>query len=78
MYFVTTEGHMQDKKTHPSEEKGDMKSHIKGDIMTAAEVAEFFRVSHKTVINRAVAGDIPGKQIGSLWRFSRKQIEQFI
>jgi excisionase family DNA binding protein len=61
---------MQDKKTRPSEEKND--------IMTAAEVAEFFRISHKSVINRAQAGDIPGKQIGSLWRFSRKKIEQFI
>ncbi|WP_184216427.1 helix-turn-helix domain-containing protein [Granulicella aggregans] len=48
------------------------------DIMTAKEVAEYLRLSHKTVITWATKGQIPGKQIGSSWRFSRKVIENFV
>lgn len=51
---------------------------VKADIMTAQDVAEYLRMSHKSVINNAQKGNIPGKQIGSLWRFSRKQIEQLL
>ncbi|QNI37488.1 helix-turn-helix domain-containing protein [Edaphobacter albus] len=57
--------------------KDSTKEHLH-DIMTAKEVAEYLRMSHKTVINRAIRGELPGKQIGSLWRFSRKSIEQFV
>jgi excisionase family DNA binding protein len=45
------------------------------DVMTAKEVAAYLRICHKSVINRARAGDIPGKRIGSQSRFSRKAIE---
>jgi excisionase family DNA binding protein len=48
------------------------------DIMTAKEVADHLRICHKTVTTLAQKGEIPGKQLGSLWRFSRKQIEAMI
>lgn len=55
-------------------EKADEKT----DIMTAKEVAEHLRMSYKNVLTQAEEGQIPGKKIGSLWRFSRKTIEQFV
>jgi excisionase family DNA binding protein len=51
---------------------------IAHDIMTAKEVAEYLRLSHMTVITWATKGQIPGKEIGSSWRFSRKVIEDFV
>lgn len=50
----------------------------KHDLMTANEVADYLRMSHKNVITQAERGEIPGKKIGSLWRFSRKTIENFV
>jgi nitrogen PTS system EIIA component len=50
----------------------------KPDLMTASEVAECLRMCHKTVIVQAEKGNIPGKKIGSMWRFSRKAIESFV
>jgi excisionase family DNA binding protein len=44
------------------------------EIMTVHEVAEYLRVTPRTVTNMANQGVIPGKQIGKLWRFSRKTI----
>lgn len=48
------------------------------DIMTAAEVAEYLRMSHKNVCTQAEKGEIPGKKIGSMWRFSRKTITTMV
>ena len=50
----------------------------KHEIMTAHEVAEYLRMSHKNVCTQAERGDIPGKKVGSMWRFSRKTIESFV
>jgi excisionase family DNA binding protein len=45
------------------------------EVLTPKEVAAYLRISTASVIRRAHAGDIPGKQIGSQWRFSRRAIE---
>jgi hypothetical protein len=45
------------------------------EVLTAKEVGDYLRIAPQSVIRRARAGDIPGKQIGSQWRFSRKAIE---
>lgn len=48
------------------------------DIMTVAEVAEYLRLSKKTVYVLAREEKIPCKIIGSTFRFSRKTIENFV
>lgn len=44
------------------------------EIMTVEEVAEYLRVTPRTVRNLALAGSIPAVQLGVLWRFNRKRI----
>ena len=44
------------------------------EIMTTHEVAEFLRMTERTVTKQAIAGVIPGRQFGTLWRFSRRAI----
>jgi len=39
------------------------------DILTISEVAEFFKVAHKTVYAPAQQGELPGFKIGGQWRF---------
>ena len=48
------------------------------DIMTVQEVADYLRLSAKTVYVLARAEKIPCKIIGSCFRFSRKTIENFV
>jgi excisionase family DNA binding protein len=45
------------------------------EIMTAEELAKYYRVTKQTITNQAAAGKIPGAfRIGKLWRFHRKKI----
>jgi excisionase family DNA binding protein len=48
------------------------------DIMTAIEVAKMHRINAVTVRLKAEAGQIPGRQIGNRWRFSRTRINQWM
>lgn len=47
-------------------------------IMTLEEVAEFLRVSERTVKEWVNSGELPGGKLGSSWRFRRDDIEQWI
>ena len=44
------------------------------DIWTVRSVAQYLQMSERNVLTRAQKGRIPGRQIGALWRFSRKNI----
>lgn len=46
--------------------------------MTTQEVAAYLRISASTVAKNAKSGQIPGKLLGSTWRFSRKLIEKMM
>ncbi|MFQ5491942.1 MAG: helix-turn-helix domain-containing protein [Phycisphaerae bacterium] len=48
------------------------------DILTVAEVAAFMRVSRETVYRMAGRGELPGRKIGRIWRFSRDGIRRFV
>lgn len=41
-----------------------------GPILDASEAAALLRVSTKTLLRLARAGQIPGKKVGREWRFS--------
>ncbi len=48
------------------------------DIMTIEEVAEYLRISERTVYDWAQKGDIPCGKIGTAWRFLRSDIEKWV
>jgi PTS system nitrogen regulatory IIA component len=48
------------------------------EILTPEEVAEYLRVSEKTVYNWAQKGEIPAGKIGTAWRFKKSDIEEWV
>jgi PTS system nitrogen regulatory IIA component len=48
------------------------------DIMTVQEVAEYLRVSERTIYDWASKNQIPCGKIGTTWRFKRAEIEQWV
>jgi len=51
---------------------------LKNEIMTIEEVAEYLRVSTRTVYDWAKRGEIPCGKMGTSWRFKRNEIENWI
>ncbi len=47
-------------------------------VVGAEEVADMLDCSSKTVLRMAKAGQLPGIQIGKLWRFRRSVIDRWI
>ncbi len=48
------------------------------EIMTIEEVAEYLRVSERTVYDWAQKGDLPGGKLGTTWRFKREDVENWV
>lgn len=48
------------------------------DIMTVEEVAQYLRVSERTVYEWAQKGEIPAGKLGTTWRFKRGEIERWV
>lgn len=48
------------------------------EIMTLEEVAEYLRVSERTVYDWIQKGEIPGGKIGTSWRFKRSDIVEWV
>ena len=48
------------------------------DIMTIKEVAEYLKLTEKTVYRLTAEGKIPGFKVGGSWRFKRSEIEKWI
>jgi len=47
-------------------------------VLTVAEVAVFMRVSRETVYRLAVRGELPGRKVGRIWRFSKDAIQDYL
>lgn len=50
----------------------------KPEILTVQEVAEFLRVSERTVYDWATSGTIPCGKLGTTWRFKRSEVEKWV
>ena len=50
----------------------------KPEIMTVQEVAEYLRVSERTVYEWATQGTIPCGKLGTTWRFKRSEVEKWV
>ena len=48
------------------------------EIMTIEEVAEYLRVSERTIYDWAQKGQLPGGKLGTTWRFKRSDIENWV
>ena len=48
------------------------------DVLNAEEVGKILRIHPVTVRLKAAAGQIPGRQIGNRWRFSKARIIEWL
>ena len=51
---------------------------IDDDILTLGEVAKYLKVSERTVYEWAQKGEIPGGKIGTVWRFKKAELEEWV
>ena len=49
-----------------------------GEILTLKQVADFLKVTERTIYRLAAAGKIPAFKVGGTWRFSRSDIDSWI
>lgn len=48
------------------------------EVMTLAEAAAYLRVSEAAVIDAAVTGGLPGRQVGGEWRFLKSSLRNWL
>jgi len=53
-------------------------SSSEGEILTIKQVADFLKVTERTIYRLAAAKKIPAFKVGGTWRFSRAEINQWI
>ena len=53
-------------------------SNDEGEILTLKQVAEFLKVTERTIYRLAAAKKIPAFRVGGTWRFSKAEINQWI
>lgn len=51
---------------------------MEDDILTIEDVAKYLRVSERTVYDWAQKGEIPAGKIGTVWRFKKAEIENWV
>lgn len=51
---------------------------MEDDILTIEEVAKYLRVSDRTVYDWAQKGEIPAGKIGTVWRFKKTEVENWV
>jgi Helix-turn-helix domain len=47
-------------------------------ILTLAEAAAFLRVNEAALAEKALAGEVPGQQIGGQWRFLQRALVDWL
>lgn len=53
-------------------------SQVEGGILTIREVADYLKVTDRTIYRLAAAKQMPAFKIGGSWRFSRQDIDSWI
>ena len=49
-----------------------------GELMTLQEVAEYLKLSQRTIYGYAQRGVLPGIKIGTAWRFRKADLDAWI
>ena len=47
-------------------------------VLTVREVALYLRMAESTVYRLAQERKLPGRKIGGMWRFSRKELDRWL
>lgn len=55
-----------------------MHSNSESEILTIKEVAEYLKVTERTIYRLAAVKKIPGFKLGGTWRFRRSDLDQWI
>ncbi len=55
-----------------------MPSNSESGILTIKEVAEYLKVTERTIYRLAAAKKIPGFKLGGTWRFRRSDLDEWI
>lgn len=55
-----------------------LKTSNEGEILTIKQVAEYLKVTERTIYRLAAAKKIPAFKVGGTWRFSRADIDSWI
>ena len=58
--------------------KGRKKTGADDGLRTLTEIAEYLRVSEKTVVRLVQAGELPGTKVASQWRFVRADVDDWL
>ncbi len=53
-------------------------SNSEGEILTIKQVADYLKVTERTIYRLAAAKKIPAFKVGGTWRFSRADIDSWI
>lgn len=53
-------------------------SSSEGEILTIKQVADYLKVTERTIYRLAAAKRIPAFKVGGTWRFSRADLDQWI
>ena len=61
-----------------SGEVNKQQQQLEDDCIDAYQVGKMLKIHHVTARLKAAAGEIPGRQIGNRWRFSRKRITEWL
>lgn len=48
------------------------------EIMTVRDVSRYLKIAESTVYRLAQTGELPGRKIGGMWRFSKHAIDVFV
>lgn len=49
-----------------------------GEILTIKQVADYLKVTERTIYRLAAAKKIPAFKVGGTWRFSRTELDRWI
>lgn len=48
------------------------------EVMTVEEVADYLQISHRSIYNMAVAGEIPAAKVANQWRFKKTEVDAWL
>jgi len=63
---------------HRPEEAPPAETDMTDDILTIREVADYLKVTERTLYRLAQEGKLPAFKVGGAWRFRRGDLEQWI
>lgn len=54
------------------------KRNKKDEILTLSEIADYLKVSEKTILRMLQAGEFPGVKVSNQWRFVREAVDDWL